>query len=146
MIVSAQAEMTPAGGRTVYTVQVRKRLFRSLLNAGTYTTAAAVAGIGRRTLSRWLKEKPDFKEVCEIARDRSLGRLIKKISANKDWRALAWLVDHGYAGEYSPAASGEGPRGEKEQPDPADQRNTRNLNDIIGKPKQIAPSNSPPKA
>jgi len=77
----------------------------SYLQGGTYIeTAAAAAGIGKRTLFRWLKNATEkgcdpkykaFADAVEKAQAAANLRDVTLIShaAKKDWRAAAWRLE-----------------------------------------------------
>ena len=53
----------------------------ALLEHSTITAAAEAAGIGHRTLTRWLKEDHEFKRALADAQTRALDQTISRLSA-----------------------------------------------------------------
>lgn len=81
------------------------RVLAALESGATIAGAAAAAGVGARTLRRWVErgragDAPyaEFVERYDIAHDAAettwITRIVELAEARGDWRAYAWLLEH----------------------------------------------------
>jgi hypothetical protein len=122
-------------GALLLTDELRQRLEGELADGVPVTVAAQRAGIGRRTLHRWLADgrlarveprppEPAFDEVVELSLTERLGQaepalVGAMISAARrgDWRASAWLLERLAPERWGPP--GERSAGSSSWPPPA---------------------------
>jgi hypothetical protein len=90
--------------------EVRRHLLEVAEQGATNRDAAALAGVGERTLYTWLAH-PDYEDFASAyTTSRAFGRMrsITLIANSTDWRAHAWLLErvdpeHWGKGETDPS-------------------------------------------
>lgn len=77
------------------TAQVRKQILDTLRKGNTKTVAYSLAGISSTTFNRWQAENEEFRDALTCAESVALSKYAEDIAAagEKDWRALAWLLE-----------------------------------------------------
>jgi hypothetical protein len=98
----AQHLGAPMGGRpSVLTDEVQGQIVAIVKGGSLIETAAAVAGVGRSTVYRWLErgaegEEPykTFADAIARAKAEGIARNVTFVAraGAKDWRAAAWLL------------------------------------------------------
>jgi hypothetical protein len=81
---------------TKKTPEAVDRILKILGVGGTWSMAAAAAGISPDTLVRWRDTHRAFALACARARDNGAQKLVERIRAeaeNGDWRAASWLLE-----------------------------------------------------
>src|SRR5260370_1056091 len=102
----------PPGRHTGYPPQVRDLLCALIRETGrSESAAAAAAGIGPSSLSRWKQQHPELKlallQALEEFRGAQLAIILQAARAegSRGWRAAAWLLEHVFPEDYSPKAA-----------------------------------------
>lgn len=108
----------PVGRPTKLDAKTTERIVQMLGAGGPLETAAAAAGVGKRTFYDWLERgDPDgtekanepfrvFRERVEIARREGEQRHVLAIATNPDWRARAWLLSRTNPDQFAPRRGG----------------------------------------
>lgn len=75
--------------------QRKDRIIAAVRAGASKATAAKFAGISPRTLRRWAKEQPEFRESLLQADGACETNLLAKIHAatDKNWMAAAWILE-----------------------------------------------------
>lgn len=111
----------PVGRPSLLTDEVQEKIVAVVKGGSLLETAAAVAGIGRRTVYEWLEQGAAGKEpyaafAAAVHQAKAEGEsrnvmLIARAGA-KDWRAAAWLLQRQNPEKYGqPVTSGGGGSG-----------------------------------
>lgn len=98
----AQHLGAPAGGRpSLLTDEVQERIVAIVKGGSLIETAAAVAGVSRSAVYRWLERGADgeepyaaFADAVAQAKAEGMARNVTLVAraGAKDWRAAAWLL------------------------------------------------------
>lgn len=98
----AQHLGAPAGGRpSLLTDEVQERIVAIVKGGSLIETAAAVAGVSRSAVYRWLERGADgeepyaaFADAVAQAKAEGMARNVTFVAraGAKDWRAAAWLL------------------------------------------------------
>lgn len=108
----------PVGRPSLLTPEVHEKIVAVVKGGSLLETAAAVAGVGRRTVYDWLEQgaagvEPYAVFATAVAQAKAEGEsrnvmLIARAGA-KDWRAAAWLLQRQNPEKYGqPVATGGG--------------------------------------
>jgi len=76
-------------------------VLRALMTGCTLKTGAALAGVEPARLDQWRKRDADVAAQIALARRRGEARLVRKIWATGDWRAMAWMLERGFGGRWA---------------------------------------------
>lgn len=71
-------------------------ILQALMEGTTYATAAAKAGVSKKTLSRWREKDPDFATLVMEARGQRLAKHEQNINDagdRGDWKASAYMLE-----------------------------------------------------
>jgi hypothetical protein len=94
------------GRPTKLTKEVEEAICNAIISGATYRAASEAAGIAYETFNEWMKdERPQyvkFSDSIRAANGKARTELIKKIRkhGDKDWRALAWILERRFKDEY----------------------------------------------
>src|SRR5438552_2368898 len=82
---------------------LQKRFCESVEKNNTFKTAAAICGIGERTIFTWLEKNEAFRTAVYRARAKAKAKLVRVITnqAPHDWRAAAWILERSWPDEYA---------------------------------------------
>lgn len=90
----------------------RAAVLKCLREGGTYTMAAAAAGVSRQTLTAWRKHEP-FQLACDQAAAEFTGEQVRRVrqAGKEDWKAASFLLTHHPESrrDFAPAAGTGGP-------------------------------------
>ena len=88
------------------TDEVERDICNALADGATYAAASEAAGVAYETFNEWMKDtRPKFVKFSEAVRQangRARTDLVRKIrkAGDKDWRALAWILERRFKAEY----------------------------------------------
>lgn len=89
--------------KTKYKPEAVERIRHAIKLGATHELAAAYGGIGVATFYQWMKDKPDFAQVVELAEGEAAVGWLSKIEAaamDGNWQAAAWKLERRYPGDY----------------------------------------------
>lgn len=74
----------------------KDKILQALMHGASYKLAAAIAGLSKKTLSRWREKDPDFATLVLEARAQRLGKHEQNINDagdRGDWKASAYMLE-----------------------------------------------------
>ena len=113
------------GRQTKLTPALRKRIAGLLRDGNTLRASANLCGVGARTLHEWMERGQQaeplyaqFFSAVSRARDSYKARLLRRIHAANDWRAVAFLLERRFPDEFGRVADRQLPSPEANQMPP----------------------------
>jgi hypothetical protein len=98
-------EESPGRGRpTKRTGEIEKKILDGVAKGLPLKIAAALAGVGERTLNEWLKSDPVFERAVAKAGAQPVMESVETIRAagRDDWRASSWWLERLHPNLFAP--------------------------------------------
>jgi transposase-like protein len=92
------------GRRSLLTAAMQRRICALLRQGHTIATTCAAVGINESTFYDWGSQFPEFSKRTTHARANGKVTLVRRILAEKDWRAIAWYLERCWPQEFGKTA------------------------------------------
>jgi hypothetical protein len=88
---------------TKLTPALQERIGVALRAGATHLHAAEYAGISEKTFYEWMNTKSEFREYIHAREAEAAITLMALVqrSAQQDWRAAAWILEHRWPQDYA---------------------------------------------